>query len=627
MSSAGDRQHSSRTSQTPDPSQLYEDMKTEISDGGISEVSGVCVKKEETLELNICNYGDDLENPPEELSIKEEDPDNKDYLYCEVCKSFFFNKCEFHGPPLFIPDTPVPMGVPDRARQTLPPGLKIWKSGIPDVGLGVFNTGETVPVGAHFGPYQGELVDMEKAMNSRYSWVICRSRQCEEYIDATREMHANWMRYVNCARNDEEQNLVAFQYQGGIVYRCCRPINPEQELLVWYEEEYAKELNPVFHDLWNKKCCMNDKHIQGCYNEEYLKPCKSGEIKHDLEIPSKGSSSQPTSSDTLSSDTSSNNDDQKEIPHCSEHEKSFGHQSALQQHQRIQTGEKPHHCSQCGKSFNRHSHLQQHHRIHTGEKPYHCSQCGKSFIHQSHLQTHQRIHTGEKPYHCSQCGKSFTQPIDLQRHRRIHTGEKPFYCSQCGKSFTQKSHLQRHQRFHTAKKPHHRSQCGKGFIQQSNLQEHQHIQTGEKPYLCSQCGKSFTQQIDLQRHQRIHTGEKPYHCSQCGKSFNQKSHLQRHQRIHTGEKPYYCSQCGKSCRQQIDLQRHQRIHTVKEPHHCSQCGKSFTRLSAFQKHHHIHAGEKLYQCSQCGKAFTYSVTFKTHKCVNSEPLHDLTLSN
>ncbi|KAF5882473.1 histone-lysine N-methyltransferase PRDM9-like, partial [Clarias magur] len=62
------------------------------------------------------------------------------------------------------------MGVSDRARQTLPTGLEIQESSIPDAGLGVFNKGETVPVGAHFGPYQGELVDREEAMNSEYAW-------------------------------------------------------------------------------------------------------------------------------------------------------------------------------------------------------------------------------------------------------------------------------------------------------------------------------------------------------------------------------------------------------------------------------------------------------------------------
>lgn len=72
-------------------------------------------------------------------------------------------------------------------------------------------------------------------------------------------LHFVSLRYVNCACNNEEQNLVAFQYRGRILYRCCRPIDPEQELLVWYEEEYAKELSPVFDCLWNKKCPMNGK--------------------------------------------------------------------------------------------------------------------------------------------------------------------------------------------------------------------------------------------------------------------------------------------------------------------------------------------------------------------------------
>ncbi|KAF4074960.1 hypothetical protein AMELA_G00229180 [Ameiurus melas] len=215
--------------------------------------------KEESLELNSEDDdgdGNDLDRL-NIICIKEEDPEDDDYLYCEVCKCFFVNKCEVHGPALFVPDAPVPMGVAERARRTLPPGLEIRKSDIPDAGLGVFNKGETVPVGAHFGPYQGDPVDREEAMNSGYSWVIYKDRQREEYVDATNEIHANWMRYVNCACTDEDQNLMAFQYQGGIFYRCCRPIKPGQELLVGYEEEYAKDLSPAFEYLWNKKCSTN----------------------------------------------------------------------------------------------------------------------------------------------------------------------------------------------------------------------------------------------------------------------------------------------------------------------------------------------------------------------------------
>lgn len=91
---------------------------------------------------------------------------------CEDCKSYFINKCEVHGLALFLSDTPVPLGIADRAIQTLPLGLEVRKSDIPDSGLGVFNKGKTIPLGAHFGPYEGDLVDREKAMNSGYSWMV-----------------------------------------------------------------------------------------------------------------------------------------------------------------------------------------------------------------------------------------------------------------------------------------------------------------------------------------------------------------------------------------------------------------------------------------------------------------------
>ena len=57
------------------------------------------------------------------------------------------------------------------------------------------------------------------------------------------------MRFINCARNEEEQNMVAFQYCGHIYYRSFKHIYPGSELLVWYGEEYARELGiPVDFD-------------------------------------------------------------------------------------------------------------------------------------------------------------------------------------------------------------------------------------------------------------------------------------------------------------------------------------------------------------------------------------------
>ncbi|XP_060788589.1 histone-lysine N-methyltransferase PRDM7-like isoform X2 [Neoarius graeffei] len=212
---------------TPAPghSQFCEDMTTPVDD----------------------EHGGFQNNP-----VKKEEPDNQDCLYCEHCRTFFTTECNVHGPAVFVPDSPVPTGVIGRAIQTLPPGLEVRESSIPDAGLGVFNKGEIIPIGVHFGPYQGE------AVNSDCSMVMCKRKQCEEHLDARRDKNGNWMRYVNFARNNDEQNLVAFQYQGGILYRCCQSIKPGKELLLSCEEEYAEDLSITFGHLNNKQCTDND---------------------------------------------------------------------------------------------------------------------------------------------------------------------------------------------------------------------------------------------------------------------------------------------------------------------------------------------------------------------------------
>ncbi|XP_058563036.1 histone-lysine N-methyltransferase PRDM7 [Neofelis nebulosa] len=181
------------------------------------------------------------------------EPQDDDYLYCEKCQNFFIDSCAVHGPPTFVKDNAVGKGHPNRSALTLPPGLRIRPSSIPEAGLGVWNEASDLPLGTHFGPYEGQITEDEEAANSGYSWLITKGRNCYEYVDGKDNSWANWMRYVNCARDDEEQNLVAFQYHRQIFYRTCRVIRPGCELLVWYGDEYGQELGIKWGSKWKSE--------------------------------------------------------------------------------------------------------------------------------------------------------------------------------------------------------------------------------------------------------------------------------------------------------------------------------------------------------------------------------------
>ena len=51
---------------------------------------------------------------------------------------------------------------------------------------------------------------------------------------------SSWMRFIQCARYKEEQNMTVFQYCGNIYYRAFRNIPAGRELLVWYDEKYSE---------------------------------------------------------------------------------------------------------------------------------------------------------------------------------------------------------------------------------------------------------------------------------------------------------------------------------------------------------------------------------------------------
>ncbi|XP_041951843.1 uncharacterized protein LOC121712005 [Alosa sapidissima] len=185
-------------------------------------------------------------------------------------------------------------------------------------------------------------------------------------------------------------------------------------------------------------------------------------------------------------------------------------------------------CEVCGRVLSNASALENHARLHTGERPFSCDKCGKAFPSVRGLNRHVQIHADEKQHQCPECGKSFVYHFTLTKHQLIHTGEKPFPCKVCGKRFLAKADRATHMRMHTGEKPYSCMQCGKKFKHRMALNMHMQGHRGEKRYSCPTCEKGFVDLGNFKRHKRIHTGEKPYECKVCGKRFTQSAHLKKH---------------------------------------------------------------------------------------------------
>ncbi|XP_054918234.1 histone-lysine N-methyltransferase PRDM7-like isoform X7 [Dermacentor andersoni] len=136
-------------------------------------------------------------------------------------------KCPAHGPSFFIKR--VPLQDFERARKSLPEGLAVLRSKIKGAQLGIFTV---VPLaeGHCFGPYAHSSVkgsDHSEAADQELA------EKATSQHNETRPDIARWIRYVNCAPNENECNLVVLQQAGLVYYQTCQRVEPSKELLLW----------------------------------------------------------------------------------------------------------------------------------------------------------------------------------------------------------------------------------------------------------------------------------------------------------------------------------------------------------------------------------------------------------
>ena len=178
------------------------------------------------------------------MDYTEEELTTEDcYIYCEECDELHFGNCPVYGELEPLDETE--MKTNSLSTIPIPKHLSLKVSPIPNAGLGIFAR-EIIPTRTRMGPYAGTLVkgSVDDFPNeSEYLWQIKRDAgRTVWYIDGADQNRANWLRFVNCARNEDEQNLFAFQFRGRIYYRSYKVINPGEELLVYYGDSYAKQL-------------------------------------------------------------------------------------------------------------------------------------------------------------------------------------------------------------------------------------------------------------------------------------------------------------------------------------------------------------------------------------------------